>query len=71
MSETVKILKQILNKTISDIQRYEERIKEYNHEIDSAEYELHTCLCRRDELIESIQILEDKYGSQDVITSED
>ena len=71
MNEAVNILKQVLARTQADILETKNKLDYYKTELESEEYNLGNYLCRRDEIQESIKILEQAFGGENVTTSQD
>lgn len=61
----------MLARTKADILETKNKLDYYKTELENEEYNLGIYLCRQDELQESIRILEQAFGGEDVSTSED
>lgn len=71
MNEALHILKQTLARTEADIKKTREILSQLQLETENREFDLGDLLCREEDLIESIRILEQAFGGEDVSTSED
>lgn len=71
MNEAINILTQVLARTQAEILETKNKLDYHKTELENEEYNLGNYLCRRDELIESIKVLEEAFGGENVSTSED